>query len=159
MKLMGVLALTVVLAACGKVQESRIQFGVQGDVQTLRPLLTVTATSTAWSLVLDGTDIGTTENPNRTPQFRTPGDGTVVVSVLLGNSLGQPLASGDIQLELRRDWVWGIDIYLTNRNPFETCFGCRGYRAVPIPAGIAAEPDDSLFIVWGGTSISHPTVF
>lgn len=159
MKLMGVLALTVVLAACGKSQESRIQVGVQGDVQTLRPLLTVTATSAGWSLVLDGTDIGTTENPNRTPQYRTPKAGTLNVSVVLARP-GEPALAGDsIQLQLRRDWAWGIDVYLTNRNPFEMCFGCRGYRAVPIPAGIAAQPDDSLFIVWGGTSISHPTIF
>jgi hypothetical protein len=159
MKRIGVLAFTIVLAACGRGQDSRIQFSVQGDVQTLRPLLTITATSGGWSLVVHGADIGTTESPNHTPRYRTPGAGTLTVSAVLGDSPGRPLASGSIQLDLRRDWVWGVDFYLTNRNPTEMCFGCMGYQAFPIPAGTTAEPDDSLFIVWGGNSISHPVVY
>jgi len=70
-----------------------------------------------------------------------------------------PLASTSIDLELREDWVWGVDIFLTDGNPGTMCFGCAGYEAVAVPDTLVPEATDSLYVVWGGNSISDPVVY
>lgn len=158
LRLIGAMALAGVLVACGA-GESRIRFGVHGDVETLRPLLEITATRGDWSLRLTGEEIGAGDSPTSSPELSTPGSGELTVEVILRRPGEAVLAEGAIELDIRDDWVWGVDVFLTNENPMRTCFGCLGHEAFAIPAGLTAEPDDSLFIVWGGNSISEPVVY
>lgn len=152
------IALVVFLAACAG-GESRVQFGVQGDVEILRPLLEITATSGDWSITVTGQEIGTAETPNHSREFETAGSGPLVVTAVLRRP-GEPvLASGSVELEIRKDWRWGVDIFLTHENPTGMCFGCMGHEAFPVPPGLTDEPGDSLFMVWGGNSISEPVVY
>lgn len=158
MRRIGLIALAALLVACAGA-ESRIRFGVHGDVETLRPLLEITATSGDWSLSLTGSDIGTADSPHTTREFTTPGSGVLTVEAVLRRPGEAPLAAGSIELEIRDDWVWGVDVFLTDDNPSRTCFGCIGHEAFAIPAGLTAEPNDSLFLVWGGNSINDPVVY
>ena len=158
MKSGAVLTLAALLVSCGG-GESRIQFGVQGDVETLRPLLEITATSGDWSIAVSGEEIGTAESPNHSREFETPGSGLLVIKAVLRRPGEPALAEGAIELDIREDWVWGVDVFLTDENPTQMCFGCIGHRGFSIPAGLTDEPSDSLFIVWGGNSISNPVVY
>lgn len=151
-------ACVVAAAACGG-EESRVQFSVQGDVDVLRPLLTVTATAGDWALVVDGDEIATDGSPTRSPEFDTPGSGTLTVEAVLREPGGPTLADGSIELELREDWVWGVDLHLADTDPAAMCFGCLGSAAFPVPDTLTGDPRDSLFIVWGGNSISDPVVY
>lgn len=158
MKSSVVIALVACVAACGG-GESRIQFGVQGDVEILRPLLEITATSGDWSITVTGEEVGTADLPNHSREFETPGSGALLVQAVLRRP-GEPvLAEGSIELEIREDWVWGVGIFLTDENPTHMCFGCMGHEAFPIPAGLTDQPGDSLFMVWGGNSIGDPVVY
>lgn len=158
MKSAVAIALAALVASCGS-GESRIQFGVQGDLEVLRPLLEITAQSGDWSMTLTGDEIGTTESPNYTREFQTPGSGTLLIKAVLKRPDEPVLAEGSIELEIREDWVWGVAVFLTNENPTEMCFGCIGHQAFAVPAGLTGEPRDSLFIVWGGNSIDNPVVY
>lgn len=151
---------TSLAAACGPgVGESRVQFGVHGDVETLRPLLTLTATAGDWAVVVNGEEIGTPESPNHSREYRTPDAGTLRIEAVLKRPGEAALATGTIDLEIRDDWIWGVGIFLTDENPTEMCFGCIGYEAFAIPEGLTGAPQDSLFMVWGGNSISDPVVY
>lgn len=158
MRRIGAIALAGLLVGCAN-GESGIRFGVRGDVETLRPLLEISATSGDWSLSLDGNDIDTAGSPHTSREFETPRSGVLKVEAVLRRP-GEPvLTAGFIELEIRDDWVWGVDVFLTDENPAQTCMGCLGHEAFPIPAGLTAEPNDSLFLVWGGNSIKDPVVY
>ena len=158
MRVLLLIGCVAVAAACGG-EESRIQFSVQGDVEVLRPLLTVTASAGDWTLVVDGDEIATAESPARSPEFDTPSSGTLTVEAVLREPGGPLLADGSIELELREDWVWGVDIHLAGADPAAMCFGCLGSAAFPVPDTLTGDPADSLHIVWGGNSISDPVVY
>lgn len=157
--LLWIVLATSLAAACSQGEESRVQFGVQGDVETLRPLLTVTATAGDWSVVVNGHEIGTPESPHHSREFRTPGTGTLRIEAVLKRPGEAVLTTGVIELEIRDDWIWGVDIFLTDEDPTRTCFGCIGYKSFAIPEGLTEEPQDSLFMVWGGNSISNAVVY
>lgn len=145
------------VTACGG--ESRVQFGLHENEDVLRPLLTITATAGDWTLVLTGDEIGSPDMPSHTREFETPGSGTLRVEAVLARPGEEPLASGAIELDIRDDWSWGVGIHLTSHNPTDMCFGCIGYRAFAVPEDLLPEQNDSLFLVWGGNSISEPVVY
>lgn len=151
--------LAVLASGCGSANESRVQFGVHGNEDILRPLLTITATSGDWNLVVRGEEIRSSGTPNYTEHFETPRQGTLRVEAVLARPGEAPLASGAIELEIRADWSWGVTVFLADRNPADTCFGCLGSEAFPVPAELTPAAADSLWLVWGGNSISDPVVY
>lgn len=158
MRRVGAIAVVGLLVACSA-GESRIRFGALGDVETLRPLLEITAASGDWSLSLTGYEIGTADSPNFSREFTTPESGVLTVEAVLRRPGEAPLVVGSIDLDIREDWVWDVHVLLTNENPTQTCFGCMGHEAFAIPEELTAEPGDSLFLVWGGNSISDPVAY
>ena len=126
------IAVAALLVGCDD-GESRVQFGVDGDVATLRPLLEVTSTSGEWSLALTGDEIRTPSHPRLSREFETPGRGTLAVDAVLRRP-GEPgLVTGSVELELRDDWVWTVHIVLAGGDPTEGCFGCLGSEAFGLP--------------------------
>jgi hypothetical protein len=76
------------------------------------------------------------------------------------DSNGALVSGGRIALDLRKDWGWGIDIYHTDRNPYHMCMGCFGYESFPILGSAYLTGDgDSVFVIWGGNSISNPVEY
>ncbi|HEY6951883.1 MAG TPA: hypothetical protein VI758_05715, partial [Bacteroidota bacterium] len=78
----------------------------------LRKALAVNISAPGWSKSLTGTDFGTPVAPTYTQTFETPKSGELNVSFALKDSLGNRVNSGSISLDIRRDWVWGVDLVL-----------------------------------------------
>lgn len=110
------------------------------------------------SRVVTGEDFEGTSSRFDTREFRTPTSGTLIVDVTIAEA-GEVIATGMVELPLRPDWGWGVDLFLGDRNPTDTCFGCVDYRAFGVAEGHRDSPADSLWVVWGGNSISNPVVF
>jgi hypothetical protein len=94
-----------------------------------------------------------------TREWQTGTHGSLDVAFELADSLGTVVASGQIALPLRSDWRWGIDFFNTGADPELLCVGCLGSRAFAILPAYRAYAGDSLWVVWGGNSISRPIVY
>jgi hypothetical protein len=84
---------------------------------------------------------------------RTSGTLHIAVTFTRG---GRAVGEGAVDLPIRPDWIYGISLMVTSRNPVEGCMGCMGVRSFPIAGATGANPE-KLHIVWGGNSISAPT--
>ena len=110
--------------------------------------------------VARGVDLDPTKDRiSRWPRFETRQRGTMLVSVILERSPGDTVATGGVVLPLRQDWRWGVDIFVAGPNLANPCLGCEGVRAFPLRDQSPAGQADSLFLIWGGNSISKPVVF
>jgi hypothetical protein len=94
------------------------------------------------------------------PELETRNKGTMIVTYQFRDPDGAVISEGQVMVGLRRDWLWGIDIFHTGRNPYRGCMGCFGYRSFPIldPAYMASD-SDSVFVIWGGNSIRNPVEY
>lgn len=92
------------------------------------------------------------------PEFETPTSGDLVTTFRLMNG-EDTLSSGELRLELRPDWQWGISFQRADEDPTATCFGCMGSRAYGLDPTLQESPADSLWVWWGGNSISNPVVY
>jgi hypothetical protein len=145
--------LALSFAACGE-DRAELQIGIQGNTELLRQALWVEARAPAWRRTWAGAQIGMRSAPNHAPPVRTPSHGPLLVQAQLRDEQGIVLASGEVRLALRPDWIWGVTIWLASENPTLYCIGCIGYRAFAVPAALQAAPTDSLYMIWGGNSIS-----
>ncbi|MFH1006082.1 MAG: hypothetical protein V1800_01105 [Candidatus Latescibacterota bacterium] len=95
-----------------------------------------------------------------TPEIETRKEGTLLVDYQFKDSEGVVVSTGQVKLGLRRDWRWGIDVFHSDQNPYHMCMGCFGYESFPImiPAYVTSD-SDSVFVIWGGNSISNPVVY
>lgn len=84
--------------------------------------------------------------------YRTRSEGTMRVTVSLRHQ-GQ-VSEGAFELPLRPDWRYGVAIHLTGGEAPEGCMGCMGGKGIPLIAPIGAAT--TLFVAWGGNSISRP---
>jgi len=71
----------------------------------------------------------------------------------------QILSEGTVTLPLREDWRWGVDIHAATTDPRLQCFGCFGSRAFALAADFRPVNRDSIWVVWGGNSISNPVIY
>jgi len=146
------IGLALTLTAC----KSEVSFSFHRD--TSRGLTTdlvhVRFTDGFIERTLDGRHFRTSAQSGtpRTDDFATQDHGTLSGEVWL-LSAGDTIAAGRIELPLRDDWRWGVGIFVADSNPMKYCFGCFGSRSFKAAPG---APGDSLFLVWGGNSISNP---
>ncbi len=87
--------------------------------------------------------------------YPTRSEGTMRVTVSLRHQ-GQ-VSEGAFDLPLRPDWRYGIAVHLTGGEAPEGCWGCLGGKAIPLAAPIGRAT--TLFVAWGGNSISRPVVY
>ncbi len=125
-----------------------------------RDMLTVAVNDGRSVWLFDASDFD--ENPQyggawSTPEVETSNSGTVTVEFVLIDPSGQEISHGSASETLRPDWRWGFTISRKDTDPMLDCFGCFGSESFPIlnPA-YAFSDSDSVFIVWGGNSISNP---
>jgi hypothetical protein len=139
--------------------ESQVRLSIQGNTDLLRRSLSVMLVAPGWIKGLTGRDFGTPESANYTQTFETPHSGNLRIDLLLQDSFGGHPNSGSISVDIRPDWVWDVDIAVSNRNPFYGCFGCIGSQTFALDSVYQRTPGDSLFVIWGGNSIKHPVIY
>jgi hypothetical protein len=91
--------------------------------------------------------------------FKISSSGTASVSCTLAESDGsesRAITTGTVGIDLRSGVRYGVDCIVGEENPHPTCLGCFGYAAFPLDSTLGLPPSDSLFILWGGNSISNP---
>lgn len=63
------------------------------------------------------------------------------------------------RIDLRPDFGWELSFRRASSDPTAMCFGCFGATAFPLGASLQVTAADSLWVVWGGNSISNPVVY
>lgn len=147
------LLLFVAVAAC---DDSRMSVRMIETAEVPLSAVTVTVVLPNHTRVLRKGDFGSRNLV--APAFSTPAHGTALVQVALdGDTTGA--SERRISLGLRSDWEYGVDITADSLDPKRLCLGCIGSMAFPLPPARQRTPRDSLWITWGGNSISNPVVF
>jgi hypothetical protein len=70
-----------------------------------------------------------------------------------------PLSTGSVTLPRRSDWAWHVTISAATTDPALLCFGCIGSHGFGLAEAFRAPERDSIWVVWGGNSISNPVVY
>lgn len=85
--------------------------------------------------------------------------GPIDVAFELRDSTGAVVAGGQVPLPPRTDWRWDVYFFNVTQDPRSTCLGCSGAFSFSLAAGYQAPGRDSLWVVWGGNSISNPVIY
>jgi hypothetical protein len=93
------------------------------------------------------------------PEFETRTGGELFLSIAIEHPTDGTIATGAITVPLRPDWLWGVSVRNATSNPAEYCFGCWGSTAVALPPAYRTAGRDSVWIVWGGNSITNPVTY
>lgn len=94
-----------------------------------------------------------------TPTLPTRMHGALHLWFALVASTGDTVTSGAIELPLRRDWSYDIGIQADSTDPTRTCFGCQGSRSFSLAPDYVQPTFDSVYVWWGGNSISDPVIY
>ena len=158
-RLIPCLLLILTALACEDEKESLFVVGLQGRTDVLRPLLSVKASAPGWRIELKGPEITSAAIDNYSEEYRTPTRGTLRVDVGLRVESRKSLLVGPLELDLRPDWAWSVDVWLGEGKHARACFGCIGVLAFAVPDDLIPETADSLFLTWAGGSISNPVIY
>jgi hypothetical protein len=139
------------LAGCGN-EGAEIRVGLQncshGDAC---PEFHVSITDGFWEYTRVLEEPSNTIGPLPT---RTSGILRIEVCLYLNGEVTE--TSGAIELSLRNDWRWGVDLFIQENDPIDVCFGCFGSEAFDLDPVLGFDANERLYIVWGGNSISNP---
>ena len=83
---------------------------------------------------------------NATPL--TVGDGPSRVTCSVARGGAESAVSVDIDLE--GDWDYGVYCVVSERDPTDGCFGCRGSATAPLDPALGFDPSLQLGLAWGG---------
>ncbi len=96
-----ILLMTLPIVECFRDAERQVRFHVGGQVEGLQPLLTVSATTHGWSLIVRGEDMVADSNYRSRP-FDMPDGDILFVRAVLARPGGPPLAMGSTHLPIHR---------------------------------------------------------
>ena len=148
--LVMLLAAQCVLAGCNN--EATVSADYQRDQIVPRAQTVVTFDDGFHHYAVTG---GALTGTGTQPRYHTLTSGTLRVRVDMADASGA-IAVGSVMLPLRSDWGYGISVAIDSVNPRRSCFGCAGSAAFPLRSGVGRSPRDSLWLTWGGNSISNP---
>lgn len=151
--------LTLALSACG--EEARIRVSAALAEPLTIEMLTVTIRDGSRVLQWTGSDFrtGIDQPVPSTPRVETATSGPdLEVSFHLENA-GSVLSTGTVVLPRRSDWGWGVTILAATTSPEEGCFGCFGSKAFDLAETFRTPERDSIWLVWGGNSLSDPVMY
>lgn len=89
----------------------------------------------------------------------TRSSGTLRINIIIRVGDNETETKGAIELPLKKDWRWGIDLFIQQNDPIDVCFGCFGSKSYELDPILGYDEDERLFIVWGGNSISNPVLY
>lgn len=93
------------------------------------------------------------------PKYHTATAGTLTVDVTFTDGAAV-VSSGRVELPLKGDREWAVDLQADTLDPTRGCFGCTGHRAFPIAPAYRRSPADSLYVVWSGSPATDaPIIF
>jgi len=148
----------LLLLGCG--DEARISAEARLDPPLAVDMLTITVRDPGHTWTWESADFHTTTarpTPTTTEE-ETRTSGSAQVSFRLEDA-GDLVSQGSISLPLQSDWRWGVTVTAATTDPREECLGCMGSMAFPLPESYRATDRDSLWLVWGGNSISNPGIY
>jgi hypothetical protein len=149
------------LGGCSNSDESRVTINAWLPVPLEPGMLRVKADdgNAVWNLT--GVDFHLVSGAQyRGPTLQTANHGTLTVSyAFLPLGSGATVSAGAVELPLRRDWGYGIDIRPDTADPRLLCFGCAGSKAFPLAPEFRSFRAESVYVVWGGNSIRHPVIY
>lgn len=149
------LLLILATAACGEEALVSYSFATEADFPVEG--LFVEFRDGEQTRLLTSADFGGPGHP-RTPEFSTRDSGTLRTRFWYVAGV-DTVFSGAFDLELHPDFRWGVSFARATADPTLQCFGCAGRLVFPIDAQLQTTPEDSLWVVWSGNSISDPVVF
>jgi hypothetical protein len=148
-----------VLSGCG--DESRIRVSAVLPPPLSAVMLSVTVRDGERVIRWDGADfqpelpVGTPATPE--VEIATSGP-DLTLTYRLESEAGL-LSAGSVTLPRRSDWRWHVTISAATTDPALLCFGCVGSHAFGLPEAFRVPERDSIWVVWGGNSISNPVVY
>ncbi len=150
---LGMLIISTLVGCAGK--ESEVQIGLAncGGRETC-PDFQV--------LISDGLydyDFIVNESNIKAGPFTTRSSGTLRINIIILVGGDETETKGAIELPLKKDWRWGIDIFIQQNDPIDVCFGCFGSKSYALDTVLGYDENERFFIVWGGNSISDPVVY
>jgi len=146
------------LAGCG--EGARISAEARLDPPLTVDMLSVTVRDPSHQWTWNPEDFRTTiARPTpTTSEEETRTSGRVEVSFRLEDA-GEVLSQGSVTLPLESDWRWSVSIMAATTDPREECLGCMGSKAFPLRESYRRAERDSIWLVWGGNSISDPGIY
>jgi hypothetical protein len=144
---------------CEDEDEALVSFSILSEPGRLdSSTVTVRFSDGGGSRTVLGDDFAGDDRRADTREYATRTRGTLEVFVEVDTDAGR-VASGTLDLPLQPDWRWSINLFLDEQNPHETCIGCFGYVSFPVLESYRTSPAESLWMTWGGNSISNPVVY
>ncbi|HEX3159775.1 MAG TPA: hypothetical protein VHQ45_14745 [Gemmatimonadaceae bacterium] len=95
----------------------------------------------------------------RSRELSTRTRGTLRMAYALVAPSGDTASLGQVELPLRSDWVYSVNVMPDTSDPAQRCFGCQGSRAFGLTAAYVRPDVDKVYVTWGGNSISNPVIY
>lgn len=145
-----------VLAGCG--EQASVSYAFFEDPGFEVELLVVEFTDGRRTVRLTGSDFDPDGNRRDTREYATRTTGRLETRFWLVHGV-DTLSRGQFDLDLRPDFRWNVNFSRESEDPTATCFGCFGRLAFELAPELQGVPADSVWVVWGGNSISSPVVY
>lgn len=147
--------LVSVLVVAGCNETSRISAVARLDPPLTVDMLTISARDDDHGWTWRGSDFRSSlEWPTPTTGEReTRTRGEIRISFRL-QAKGDTVSEGSVTLPLRSDWRWGVQVVSATSDPGDACYGCIGSQAFPLAREYRGPERDSVWLVWGGQSIT-----
>ena len=152
------LVLGIVGATLGCTDEALVNYTMFEEPGFEVDLLVVEFTDRRRTVRLTSSDFDTRGSGWDTRDFETSSAGSLETRFWLVDG-ADTLSQGQVRLDLRRDFRWNLSFRRAESDPTTTCFGCAGRVAFELAPSLQEVSADSLWVVWGGNSISNPVVF
>jgi hypothetical protein len=145
------------LAACAG-DGARVSVSYTARPELPPSVATITIDAAGNTATIKGAELVAQGNTARSAELLTATKGTLTVSYVLIAPTDEQ-SRGSVSLDLRRDWIWGVDITIDSLDPARMCFGCLGSKSFPLPAAYRRSARDSVWMTWGGNSIRNPVIY
>lgn len=100
-----------------------------------------------------------TRSRNQAGPYTTRNSGTLGIRFWVVAENGELTSEGALELPLRNDWRWGVLFFIAPEDPISECFGCVGSERFDLDAALGYPDSVSLYLNWGGNSISDPVIY
>lgn len=152
--------MALLFCACGG-DEARVKVGFHehGDLAISMLRVSVSDGFHSYELRPENFNSNGESQPYHSPELPTLTKGTLRFAYALVEPSGDTVSGGSVDLPLKRDWSYFIDIQADSADPTRFCFGCQGSRPFHLAPQYREPAFDSIYVVWGGNYISDPVIY